>query len=104
MRPFVIVVALVFGSLFAHGQAAVPCVRKYVTNTQVTQHEFDALVDFTFNVGCGAFRGSTLLRKVNAGDMTGAANEFPKWIYAGGKPLRGLVKRRADERALFMEK
>ncbi|MCA8110270.1 lysozyme [Burkholderia cepacia] len=68
----------------------------------LTQDEFDALVDFTFNLGAGRLAGSTLLKKLNAGDIEGAAAEFPKWIYAGGKVLAGLVKRRDAERALFL--
>jgi lysozyme len=86
-----------------HGQAAVPCVNKYVNNQHTTQHQFDAMVDFTFNVGCHAFHNSTLLKKVNAGDMTGASNEFMKWIYVGKTPVRGLIKRRTDERNLFLK-
>lgn len=67
----------------------------------LTQNQFDALTSFSFNVGEGAFRKSTLLRKLNAGDYAGAAAEFPKWNKAGGKVLKGLVRRRAEEAALF---
>lgn len=62
-----------------------------------------ALVSFTFNVGEGALARSTLLRKLNAGDIVGACNELPRWVYAGGKRLRGLVSRRATERELCLE-
>ncbi|MEY5099149.1 MAG: hypothetical protein RJA36_1868 [Pseudomonadota bacterium] len=65
------------------------------------QHEFDALVSLAFNIGAGAFARSTLLRKLNDGDKAGAAAEFARWNQAGGKVLPGLVKRRADEAALF---
>ncbi len=65
------------------------------------QHEFDALVSLVFNIGAGAFARSTLLRKLNDGDKAGAAGEFARWNQAGGKVLPGLVKRRADEAALF---
>lgn len=68
----------------------------------VTQNQFDALVSFVFNVGPGAFRSSTLLRLLNAGDYYGAADEFPKWNKGGGKVLPGLTKRRAAERAMFL--
>lgn len=61
-----------------------------------------ALGSFVFNVGRGAFSDSTLLRKLNAGDIVGACNQLPRWVYAGGKRLRGLVKRRADERELCL--
>lgn len=62
-----------------------------------------ALVSFTYNVGEGALARSTLLRKLNAGDIVGACNELPRWVYAGGKRLRGLVRRRATERELCLE-
>lgn len=61
----------------------------------------DALLDFAYNLGTQALRGSTLLHKLNAGDIAGAAAEFPKWVHAGNQILPGLVKRRARERALF---
>lgn len=68
----------------------------------VNQNQFDALVDFAYNLGVKALEGSTLLKKLNAGDYAGAADEFPKWNKAGGKVLNGLVKRRAAERSLFL--
>lgn len=74
----------------------------------LTQNEFDACVSFTFNVGAGSerlgkpgFMTSTLLRKLNSSDYVGAAAEFPRWNKAKGKVQNGLVKRRAQERALF---
>lgn len=67
----------------------------------LNQNEFDALVSWTFNLGPGNLRSSTLLKKLNAGDRAGAADEFLKWTKAGGKTLPGLVKRREAERALF---
>lgn len=77
---------------------------KYVTDAvkvPLTQAQFDALVSFTFNLGPGNLRSSTLLKKLNAGDRAGAADEFLKWTKAGGKTLPGLVKRREAERALL---
>lgn len=68
----------------------------------VNSNQFSALVSFAFNVGLGALRDSTLLRKLNAGDYQGAANEFPRWVYAGQQQLPGLVRRRNAERALFL--
>lgn len=59
-----------------------------------------AFVSFAFNVGEGAFCGSTLVPKANAGDIDGACAELSRWTYAGGKQLPGLVKRRAAERQL----
>lgn len=67
----------------------------------LNQNQFDALVSFTFNLGPGNLRSSTLLRKLNSGDYAGAAAEFPKWNKSNGKVKPGLVKRRADEQALF---
>ncbi|MTK06835.1 MAG: glycoside hydrolase family protein [Hungatella sp.] len=68
----------------------------------ISQNQFDALVSFTFNLGGGNFGSSTLLKKLNQGDINGAANEFDKWIYAGGEVLDGLVKRRAAEKEMFL--
>lgn len=68
----------------------------------VNQNQFDALVDFAYNLGVKSLEGSTLLKKLNAADSQGAADEFPKWNKAGGKVLNGLVKRRAAERSLFL--
>ena len=69
---------------------------------QVTQGQFDALVSFAFNLGLGALRGSTLLKKLNVGNVKGAADQFLLWVNAAGKVLPGLQKRRQDERALFL--
>ncbi|QIL73272.1 lysozyme [Diaphorobacter sp. HDW4B] len=74
---------------------ALDCVRVPVTDGQKA-----AFLSFAFNVGTGAFCGSTLVRKANTGDMPGACAELSKWVYAGGKQLPGLVKRRAAERAM----
>lgn len=67
----------------------------------LTQHQYDALVSFTFNVGGGALASSTLLRKLNAGDVAGAEAEFPKWDKVAGKPYAILTARRRDELAMF---
>lgn len=67
----------------------------------LSQNEFDALVSFSFNVGLGNFKKSTLLKKINLGDKEGAAAEFPKWNKAGGQVLRGLIKRRNAEKLLW---
>lgn len=61
-----------------------------------------AFLSLTYNIGIGAFCKSTLVRKVNAGDIRGACNELPKWNKAGGKVVKGLVRRRAEERALCL--
>lgn len=67
-------------------------------------NELAALADFAFNLGPGNLQNSTLRRKLNAGDKAGAADEFDKWVFAGGIKLRGLVRRRAAERELFLTK
>ena len=64
--------------------------------------QFNALCSFVFNLGSGALQSSTLRRKINRGDYIGAADEFPRWVYAGGRRLKGLVRRREHERSMFM--
>lgn len=62
------------------------------------QHEFDSLVSFSYNVGEGAFCGSTLVRLLNEGRYEEACRQMDRWVYQKGRVLPGLVKRRADER------
>lgn len=59
-----------------------------------------AFVSFVYNVGASKFASSTMLRKLNAGDAAGSCAELSRWVYAGGRQLPGLVKRRAEERRL----
>lgn len=73
-----------------------------LVTTQVNDNEFAALVAFAYNLGAGALAGSTLLKKLNAGEKPEAADEFLKWDHAGGKVLAGLTRRRQAERALFL--
>ena len=68
----------------------------------LNENQIDALTSFVYNVGQNAFANSTLLRKLNDGDFNGAADEFMKWIHAGGKVVQGLVNRRATEKELFL--
>ena len=68
------------------------------------QGQFDALVSFAFNVGLGTLQRSTLRIKYNRGEIEAAADEFGKYVRGGGKVLPGLVKRRGDEKALFLSK
>lgn len=67
----------------------------------LTDNQLGALTSFVFNLGEGRLLGSTLRRKLNNGDYKGAAAEFDKWVYSGGKKLNGLIARRAAERKLF---
>lgn len=73
----------------------------YLVKVPLTDNQRGALVSFVFNVGAGNFASSTLLRKLNAGDYAGAADEFAHWNKAGGKVLAGLTRRRAAEAELF---
>ena len=73
-----------------------------LVKVSLTQGQFDALVSFTYNLGARSLSTSTLLRKLNAGDYAGAADEFLRWNKAGGKVLNGLTRRREAEHALFL--
>lgn len=73
----------------------------HLVTVSLNQNRFDALVSLAWNIGPGAFERSTLLKKLNAGDMDGAAAEFLRWNKAGGKVLPGLVTRRKTESTLF---
>ena len=66
-----------------------------------TQNQFDACCSLAFNIGRGNFTKSTLLKKLNAGDAPGAAEEFLRWNHAGGQVLPGLTARRIAEQQLF---
>lgn len=74
-----------------------------VIKVRINQNQFDALVSFSYNVGTGALKKSTLLKLINKEDYNRAAEQFNKWIYAGGKKLAGLVKRRTAEKELFLK-
>lgn len=78
------------------------CINKYVKVT-INQNQFDALVSFTFNCGGGALKSSTLLKKLNKKDYSGAANELLRWNKSNGKVLAGLTRRREAEKALFLK-
>lgn len=79
---------------------AVACVNRSVT-AEITQCQFDALVDFVFNLGGASLLGSTLLRCVNAGNCEAAGPQFLLWDHAGGRVIPGLLRRRQAELALF---
>ena len=67
----------------------------------LNQNQYDAIASFIYNVGATAFRKSTMLKLLNAGDYDGAANQFPRWNKQKGKVLNGLTKRRQKEKTLF---
>lgn len=75
-------------------------VTRYV-KAPINQHQFDALVDFAYNVGSKNLLTSTLLKKLNNLDYRGACMEFEKWQFANGKKLKGLLNRRLAEKQLF---
>jgi len=70
-------------------------------NAEINQNQFDALVSFVFNLGCGAFKRSSLFQFLQKGNMEAAAQEFPKWSMAGGRPNEGIKLRRLAEQACF---
>lgn len=74
-------------------------VDRAVGTSPTTQNQFDALVSFHYNTG--AIGRATLTRKHIAGDLAGAAREFDRWCYAGGRVMKGLARRRAAEAALY---
>lgn len=81
--------------------------RKYANSVRdlvkvpVNNEQFSALTSLVYNIGPTNFKNSTLLKRLNVGDYDGAKLEFSKWVFAGGKPLDGLRKRREAEAALF---
>lgn len=87
--------------LFQDVQTAEDCIHRHV-RVPLTQSMFDSLVSFVFNLGCGSFRSSTLLSTLNGGNYAAAADQFPRWVHAGGRQLPGLVRRRAMEQGLFL--
>jgi len=78
------------------GKAIQRCVQ-----AKLSQGQYDALTSLAFNIGGGATCASTLVRKLNQGDCMGAAEQFLRWDYAGGRKLRGLTNRRKAESDLF---
>ncbi|RIV87871.1 lysozyme [Aurantiacibacter zhengii] len=84
-------------------EADLDCYAREVTlalgDAPVTRQQFDALVSFHYNTG--AIATATLTRKHKAGDFEGAAREFTRWRYAGGRVMKGLARRRAAEEALY---
>ena len=78
-------------------------VNNYV-NVPLTQNQFDALVSFTYNLGGGTLKESSLLKRLNEGKYDDASYWFDRYVYAGRKKLQGLVNRRAKEKELFLKK
>jgi lysozyme len=83
--------------LTAKGQAVLAC-----TKVPISQNEYEAYTLFAYNVGTGAYCGSSLLKRLNAGDHVGACNGLMAWDMAGGKHVEGLRNRREYERRLCL--
>ncbi|HHE3654173.1 TPA: lysozyme [Pasteurella multocida] len=86
-------------------QIAERCVKQNIedkTNRKLPQSVYDSIVSITFNVGCGKIKNSTLYRKAIKGDFVGICNEFPRWVYSGGRKLKGLELRREKEKQLCL--
>ncbi len=77
-------------------RSAEAAIRRLIA-TPLTLAQTDALISFTFNLGAGALQRSTLRRCINRGDHEKATEEFSRWVWAGGRILQGLVRRRAAE-------
>ena len=90
-----------FSLLSSDVQSATNCV--YLNaGVSLTPNQQAALISLCYNIGCQAFQGSTLLKLLNQGDYAGAANEFSRWVYAGGQVSSSLVSRRSEEQSLFL--
>lgn len=88
-------------SLFNRDIAAFSNRVSMLVKVPLEQNEFDAMVSLAYNIGYGGLAGSTLLRKLNAGDKLGAVMEFPRWSMSGKKRYLGLIRRRLVEALLF---
>jgi lysozyme len=73
-----------------------------LTNVELTNGQYAALISFVFNLGAGKYQRSTLRMKLNRKEYEDAAEEFPKWVYGDGKVQPGLKTRRASEQMLFL--
>ena len=78
------------------------CIKSAV-KVPINSKMYDSLVSFVYNIGCKNFKGSTLLKKLNQNDLSGACLEMKRWVYSGEKKIKGLETRRESEYALCME-
>lgn len=77
---------------------------KSLVHVPINDNQLSSLTSFSYNVGLGALKDSTLLKKLNAGDYESAADHFMDWVKSNGQTLRGLVRRRQSEKNLFLGK
>lgn len=79
------------------------CVNQYANGNRLPQGAFEAATSITFNIGCGKMRQSTLFKHAYQGNIKAMCSQFNRWVYAGGKALPGLVKRRQQETELCLD-
>ncbi|XTZ40479.1 lysozyme [Salmonella enterica] len=79
------------------------CVNSYAAGPRLSDNTFSAVTSITFNVGCGAMQKSTMFRMLRTGEIMQACHQFPRWVYAGGVKLPGLVARRDKEKFLCLD-
>lgn len=79
------------------------CVNSYGNGKKLSDDTFSAVTSLTFNVGCSAMQKSTLFQMLRQGETSLACQQFPRWVYAGGMKLNGLVTRREAEKALCLD-
>lgn len=79
------------------------CVNSYGNGRKLSDNTFSAVTSITFNAGCANMKSSTLFRYLRSGEFSQACNQFPRWVYGGGKVLPGLVTRRAAELQLCLD-
>lgn len=84
-------------------RSAEDCVNSYANGAKLPQGAFDALTSITFNVGCEKLKNSTLFKMARKGYSVSMCNQFERWIYSNGKPLKGLISRREKEKALCLK-
>lgn len=101
VRPGLVITQGTAEDLLLHDVQSAEFHVNHLVNVPLTQHEFDALVDFTFNVGSGNFASSTLLKLLNLRNYAAAALEFVKWNKSGGMVVAGLLRRRIAETEVF---
>lgn len=85
-------------------KTAEKCVNLYANGQEMNDNQFSSVVSFAFNAGCGNLQTSTLARYANRQQWSEMCGQLNRWVYANGKKLNGLVKRRADEYQLCMER
>lgn len=79
------------------------CVNAYGNGKSLSDNTFSAVTSITFNCGCATMRTSTLYKKLQQGEIKQACEQFPRWVYGGGKVLPGLVTRRDAEKQLCLD-